>query len=85
MYPNDCQEWEVADKSNVEPDATSTREVSGCSDSASRMGLTSPCHAPADPADGATAKDLSLWTVGWVQAYGCERSKRAGLLEAWPR
>lgn len=31
---------------------------------------------------GASGKHLA---AGWVQTAGCERSKRAGLVEAWPR
>jgi hypothetical protein len=35
--------------------------------------------------DGATAQDLAQWALGWISAYGCERSKRAALIEAWPK
>jgi hypothetical protein len=35
--------------------------------------------------EGATAKDLVHWTMSWIGAYGCEKSKRTALIEAWPR
>jgi hypothetical protein len=35
--------------------------------------------------EGATAKDLTIWTMGWISAYGCEKSKRTALIESWPR
>jgi hypothetical protein len=44
-----------------------------------------PCLAPGELASGATALELSKWAVEWIDAYGCERSKRAALIEAWPR
>ena len=47
--------------------------------------LTSPCQTPADLADTATAQDLASWAADWIGAFWCERDKRAGLLEAWPR
>jgi hypothetical protein len=47
--------------------------------------LTMPCPTPADLAEGATAQQLAGWSVEWIRAYGCERAKRAGLVEAWPR
>lgn len=49
------------------------------------VALVSKCAAPADLAEGATAQDLSEWVVGWIGAAGCERAKRAALIEAWPR
>lgn len=49
------------------------------------VGLTLPCQAPADLAADATAQDLAEWTVAWIGAYGCERGKRAALVEAWPK
>lgn len=47
--------------------------------------LTAQCLVPDDLADGSTALDLAKWAADWIDAYGCERSKRAGLIEAWPR
>lgn len=47
--------------------------------------LASPCPTPADLAAGATAQDLAAWAIDWIAAFGCERGKRLGLLEAWPR
>lgn len=47
--------------------------------------LTAQCLAPGDLAAGATALDLAKWTAEWIDSYGCERSKRAGLIEAWPK
>jgi hypothetical protein len=47
--------------------------------------LTSPCQTPADLAEGATAQDLAAWAADWIGAFWCERDKRAGLLDAWPR
>ena len=46
--------------------------------------LVSQCAEPG-PFEGRTAQDLAEWTVGWIGAYGCERSKRAALVEAWPK
>ena len=47
--------------------------------------LTLPCKTPADLQEGASAQDLATWSTAWIRAYGCERSRRAGLVEAWPR
>jgi hypothetical protein len=49
------------------------------------VALVSRCLPPGDLPDGATAQDLALWTVEWIGAYGCERAKRAALIDAWPR
>lgn len=49
------------------------------------VALASPCPALADLPEGATGQDLAAWAGDWIAAFGCERSKRAGLLEAWPR
>jgi hypothetical protein len=35
--------------------------------------------------EGATARDLGEWDMGWIGAAGCERAKRAALIDAWPR
>ena len=48
------------------------------------VALSTPCSTPADLAEGASAQELALWSVEWIMAYGCERAKRAGLVEAWP-
>lgn len=47
--------------------------------------LVTQCQRPGEMPGGATAQDLVTWTVGWMAAYGCERSKRAALIEAWPK
>ena len=47
--------------------------------------LTMPCLAPGDLKGGATAQDLSLWTIAWMGAYWCERERREGLIGAWPK
>lgn len=49
------------------------------------VALVTACLVPADLPEGATAKDLAAWTLGWIGSYGCEKSKRAALIEAWPR
>lgn len=49
------------------------------------VALVTACSRPDSLPEGATAQDLAEWTVGWMGAYGCERSKRAALIEAWPR
>jgi hypothetical protein len=41
--------------------------------------------APPDMPVNASAQDLTGWALDWIAAYGCERSKRAALVEAWPR
>ena len=46
--------------------------------------LVTKCAEPG-PFVGQTAQDLAEWTVGWIGAYGCERSKRQALVEAWPK
>jgi hypothetical protein len=47
--------------------------------------LLGACPTPGDLPDMATGRELAEWGVGWVKAYACERGKRIGLLEAWPR
>lgn len=47
--------------------------------------LTVECLTPDDLPDDATALDLSKWALAWVWSFGCERSKRQALIEAWPR
>lgn len=49
------------------------------------MALVTACATPPDLPEGPTAQALAEWVMGWVGAYGCERSKRAALVEAWPR
>lgn len=49
------------------------------------VALSTPCSTPDDLAEGASAQALSAWAVEWIKAYGCERSRRAALTEAWPR
>jgi hypothetical protein len=49
------------------------------------VALVSRCPPPADlPAD-ATGQHLGEWVMQWIGAYGCERAKRAALIDAWPR
>lgn len=48
------------------------------------VALTSPCETPTDLAEAATAQDLAEWAARWIRAYGCERAKRAALIESWP-
>jgi len=47
--------------------------------------LASPCQTPADLAEGATGQDLAVWAGEWIATAWCERSKRAGLIDAWPQ
>jgi len=49
------------------------------------VALVSRCAAPPDLPDLATARDLAEWAVMWVGTAGCERAKRAALIDAWPR
>jgi hypothetical protein len=49
------------------------------------VALVTGCLKPDDMPEGATAKDLVHWTMAWIGAYGCEKSKRTALIEAWPR
>lgn len=49
------------------------------------VALVTSCLKPGDMPEGATAKDLVHWTMAWIGAYGCEKSKRTALIEAWPR
>jgi hypothetical protein len=49
------------------------------------VALVTACAAPDALPEFATAQALSEWTLRWIGAYGCERSKRAALIEAWPR
>ena len=47
--------------------------------------LTMPWPTSVDLVEGANAQQPAVWSVEWISAYGCERAKRAGLVEAWPR
>lgn len=49
------------------------------------VALVTACLKPSDLPEGATARDLVNWTMEWIGAYGCEKSKRTALIEAWPR
>ena len=49
------------------------------------VALVTACLRPGDLPETATAKDLAVWTMAWIGAYGCEKSKRTALIEAWPR
>jgi hypothetical protein len=35
--------------------------------------------------EGPTAQDLGDWVMSWIGTAGCERAKREGLIESWPR
>lgn len=47
--------------------------------------LTLPCLTPDDLKESSTAQDLAIWTLSWVATYWCERERREGLVEAWPK
>lgn len=49
------------------------------------VALTAACVTPDALVPDATAQDLAGWTLDWIAAYGCERGKRAALIEAWPK
>jgi hypothetical protein len=49
------------------------------------VALVTACLRPGDLPETATAKDLAAWTMAWIGAYGCEKSKRTALIESWPR
>lgn len=49
------------------------------------VAFTSPCPPPDDLAEPALQKELEVWAALWIGAYGCEKSKRTALIEAWPR
>lgn len=49
------------------------------------VALVTRCAVPDDLAVGSTAQALAEWVTGWIGAYGCERSKRTALIEAWPK
>lgn len=46
--------------------------------------LMTACPLPDDLPDMATARELAVTLVEWIQAAACERGKRAGLLASWP-
>jgi hypothetical protein len=35
--------------------------------------------------ESATGQDLAGWLLEWIGYAGCERGKRAALIEAWPK
>lgn len=49
------------------------------------VALVSKCLPPGDLPSESTARDLALWAVAWIGAYGCEKSKREALIESWPK
>ena len=49
------------------------------------VALVTECRPPGELPAESTARDLALWAVEWIGAYGCERSKRKALLESWPK
>jgi hypothetical protein len=49
------------------------------------VALVTACLRPGDLPETATAKDLAVWTMAWIGAYGCEKSKRTALIESWPK
>ena len=49
------------------------------------VALVSRCPWPADLESEATARELAEWVTLWIRTAGCERAKRAALVDAWPR
>jgi hypothetical protein len=49
------------------------------------VALVTACPAPDSLAGSVTGQDLIGWAMEWVNAFACERGKRAALLDAWPR
>lgn len=49
------------------------------------MALTTACPVPEDLAGSVAVQDVIGWTMEWINAFACERGKRAALVEAWPR
>ena len=49
------------------------------------VAFTSPCPPPDDLAEPAPQRELEAWAAQWIGAYGCEKSKRMGLIDSWPR
>lgn len=49
------------------------------------VALVSRCPWPADLESEATARELAEWVMLWIRTAGCERAKRAALVDAWPR
>ncbi|WP_424458019.1 hypothetical protein [Ottowia sp.] len=47
--------------------------------------LTMPCQAPDDLKEGDTAQDLAVWARKWIGTYWCDRERREGLVQAWPK
>lgn len=49
------------------------------------VALATKCPVPDDLEGSVSAQDLIGWSMEWINAFACERGKRAALLEAWPR
>jgi hypothetical protein len=49
------------------------------------VAFTSRCPAPDDQAEPAPQKTPEVWAALWIGACGWEKSKRMGLIDAWPR
>jgi hypothetical protein len=47
--------------------------------------MLTACPPPADLPDMATARELADALLEWIRYGACERGKRVGLLNAWPR
>lgn len=47
------------------------------------VALATACPVP--DAGTVSAQDLIGWTMEWINAFACERGKRAALVDAWPR
>lgn len=47
--------------------------------------LTMECLVPENLPDTATGQDLAVWVIGWMDAFWCERDRRAALVDAWPK
>ena len=49
------------------------------------MLLTLACPRPGPLISEATARELAAWSVEWIGVAQCEITRRAALLEAWPK
>ncbi len=49
------------------------------------VSMATLCPMPDDLKGSVTSQDILGWAMEWINAYACERGKRAALLQAWPR
>lgn len=49
------------------------------------VALASACPVPDTLSGNVSAQDIIGWTMEWINAFACERGKRAALLDSWPR